>query len=66
MMTAEQRKACGLYEDPMHFEEAEKAVAAFPIMDVDIKYFVDGESEIAVGDILTIKITLTNKKLADK
>lgn len=64
-MTREQRQQTGIYEDAKEFEEVEKAVASFPLVDVDIKFFVEGEEEIAVGDILTIKLTITHKNLGD-
>ena len=35
-MTFEQRKACGIYEDPKLFEESEKAITCFPLIDVDL------------------------------
>lgn len=31
-----------------------------------MQYFVEGEKEIAVGDILTIKLTITHRNLGDK
>jgi hypothetical protein len=66
LMSREQRKEVGIYEDPKQFEEAEKAVGSFPVIDVKIEYFVEGEQEIAVGDILTIKLQLIHKNLSEK
>jgi hypothetical protein len=43
LMSREQRKEVGIYEDPKQFEEAEKAVGSFPVIDVKIEYFVEGE-----------------------
>lgn len=65
LMTPEQRKACDIYENPKHFEESEKAIKCFPVIDVAIEYFVEGEKEIAVGDILTIKLKITQKNLGE-
>jgi hypothetical protein len=31
----------------------------FPLIDLKVEYFVDGEKEIAVGDFLTYKFTIT-------
>ena len=64
-MTHEQRKACELYDNPKHFEESEKAIKCFPVIDVALEYFVEGEKEIAVGDILTIKLKVTQKNLGE-
>lgn len=65
-MTREQRLETGIYENKEEFEQVEKAVACLPLIDVEIKYFVEGEEEIAVGDILTIKLTVTHKNLNEK
>lgn len=35
----------------------------FPVVEMKIDAFVEGEKEIAVGDILTIKITVTQKNI---
>ena len=59
LMTREQREECAIYEDPKQFEEVERAIASFPLMDVEIKWEVEGEKDIAVGDILTITIKMT-------
>ena len=65
-LTTEERKSQGMYEDPKQFEDSEKTVKSFPIIDVEITTFVEGEQEIAVGDILTIKIVVTHLNLGDK
>jgi hypothetical protein len=31
-----------------------------------VEFFVEGEKEIAVGDILTIKVTINNLNLTEK
>ncbi len=66
MMNQEQRKAIGLYEDQKEFIESEKAISSLPLIDVKVEYFVEGEKEIAVGDIMTIRITLTHHNLGEK
>ncbi len=43
-----------LFDDEKIFEQTEKAIGCFPCIDVEIDYFVEGKSEIVVGDILTI------------
>jgi hypothetical protein len=48
------------------FLESEKALSCFPLIEIDIQYFVEGEKEIAVGDILTIKLTITQTFLKEK
>lgn len=61
-----QRKEAGVYDDPKLFEQSEKSIKCFPCIDVNIEYFVEGEKEIAVGDILTIKLSITHKNLEEK
>lgn len=65
-MTPEQRKALEIYDNQNDFEDSEKAIRSFPVIDVSIEYFVEGEKEIAVGDILTIKLKVTHKNLGEK
>jgi len=36
------------------------------VIEVDVKYEVEGEKEIAVGDLLTIKIIVTHLNLGEK
>ncbi len=62
-MTREQRKELEMYDNPKMFEQSELVVKCFPAIDVKIEYFVEGEKEIAVGDILTIKLTIDLKLL---
>ena len=64
-MTREQRLEVGLYEDMKLFEQCEKVIRCFPAIEVKIDYYVEGEKEIAVGDILTIKLTITHKTLKE-
>lgn len=64
-MSKEQRLQAAIYEDPKHFEDSEQSILSFPLIDVSIEYFVEGEKEIAVGDILTIKLKITHKNLKD-
>lgn len=65
-MSSEARKAIGMYETSKEFEDSEKAIPCFPLIDVEVSQFVDGEQEIAVGDIVTIKIQITHVNLIDK
>jgi hypothetical protein len=65
LLNKEQRKAAGVYEDPKQFDDSEKSINSFPVIDVEIEYFVEGEKEIAVGDILTIKLKITHKNLGE-
>ena len=37
-----------------------------PLIDVNVEYFVDGEKEIAVGDFMTVKMTITHRFLGEK
>jgi hypothetical protein len=64
--TREERRELGLYEDPKQFEDAEKAISSFPVIDVRTEYSVDGEPEVAVGDIVTIKFIITHVNLGEK
>ena len=43
----------------------EMAVKHFPIIDLKVEAFVEGEKEIAVGDLLTIKITVDQLNLKE-
>lgn len=45
--------------------DIEKAISVFPILDIKLHLEVSGEKEIAVGDILTIKITITQSNLKE-
>jgi hypothetical protein len=66
-LTRDERKALGMYEENIEqFEECEKVIQTFPIIDVNVKYEVEGETDIAVGDFLTIKITVTHLNLEEK
>ena len=65
-LSLDQRRELAIFgSDSQAFEDSEKALAAFPVIDVQVDYSVDGETEIAVGDILTIKIQITNRSLED-
>lgn len=66
LMNAEQRKAIGVYDNEKEFLESEMAISSFPLIEVKVEYFVEGEKEIAVGDIMTIKINLTHMNLEEK
>lgn len=58
-MTLDQRQGLAIFEDPKQFADSEKAISCLPVIDVDADYYVEGEKEVAVGDILTIKIVIT-------
>ena len=55
-LTTEERRALALYDDPKQFEDCEKTIKSFPVIDVNVTFEVEGEKDIAVGDLLTIKI----------
>jgi Sec63 Brl domain len=65
-LTTEERRALGLYDNPAHFEDCEKTIKSFPVIDLNVTYEVEGEKEIAVNDLLTIKISVTHVNLEDK
>ena len=47
-------------------EEVERAIAVFPVNEMKIDCFVEGENEIAVGDIMTVKVTITLLNFPEK
>lgn len=55
----------GMYDNPKEFEDAEKAIASFPLIDVEMSFMVEGEKEVAVGDILTIKLIVKHLNLGE-
>jgi len=55
-----------MYDSKEHFLDAEKAIKSFPLIDVKATHEVEGEVDIAVGDILTIKLTITHSNLEEK
>ena len=59
-LTKEDRKALGMYENPQEFEESERAVGSFPVITAESQHMVEGETDVAVGDILTIKLIITH------
>ena len=65
-MSKDDRKALAIYEDDSEWQDSEQALQCLPLIDVTTDYFVEGEKEIAVGDILTIKIQIDHKNLGDK
>jgi hypothetical protein len=65
-LTKEERLAMGMYSDMKQFEDCEKALVSFPLINVDVSFCVEGEKEIAVGDILTIKLTITHVNMQEK
>ena len=64
-MTTEERKALNLYSNPEHFNDSELAIKSLPVIDVNVTFGVEGETDIAVGDFLTIKIEITHLYLGD-
>jgi hypothetical protein len=64
-LTREQRQTMGMYDNHKLFEDAEKAIAAFPLIDVEMSFMVEGEKEVAVGDILTIKLVVKHLNLGE-
>jgi hypothetical protein len=42
-MTPEERKALQIVDNPQQLADIEQAIGVFPIIDVDIKFFVEGE-----------------------
>lgn len=66
-LTREQRKALALFDNDAEFEDHEQAVGCFPLIDIQIDVSVGGEvGEIAVGDILTMKLTIINVSITEK
>lgn len=63
-MSKEERKALDVFSDSERVE-VEKAIEVFPLIDVKVEHFVEGETEIAVGDILTIRITITQLNIKE-
>ena len=42
-LTMEERKAMNFFENDQQFQDAENALACFPVIDVNISFFVEGE-----------------------
>lgn len=60
-LKTDERKALDLYEGNIkQFEDSERSITSFPLIDVEVKQFVEGEADIAVGDILTIQLIITH------
>ena len=55
-----------MYDTKEEFLDAEKAIKCFPVINVESSYFVEGEKDIAIGDILTIKLVITHLNLEEK
>ncbi len=64
-LTPEERKGYNLFENPQEYEDSEQAISVFPLINLKVETFVDGEQEIAVGDFLTYKFTITLVNLKD-
>lgn len=67
ILKPEERKAiiAEAFDDAAQIDDIEKAISVFPEIDIKVDYFVEGEKEIAVGDVLTIKINITQLFLKD-
>lgn len=64
-LSTEERRAMGMYEDAREFEDCERAIKSFPLIDIKASYEVEGEKEVAVNDVLTIKIEITHLNLSE-
>jgi hypothetical protein len=63
-LTPSERNEIDLFSDK-ELKDVEAAVKHFPLIDLKVEAFVEGENDIAVGDLLTIKITVTQENLKD-
>lgn len=63
-LTPKERKEIDIFSDK-ELKDVEAAVNHFPLIDLKVEAYVEGENEIAVGDLLTIKITVTQENLKD-
>ena len=64
-LTSDERKELALHDDERQLDDIENAVSVFPLLDIKIECEVAGEKEIAVGDILTIRIHITQTNLKE-
>lgn len=51
--------------DEKEMKDVECAIQHFPLIDLKVEAYVEGENEIAVGDLLTIKITVNQENLKE-
>jgi hypothetical protein len=58
-LSGAERKELQLFDSEAEYEDCEKAIRVFPLVELKAELFVDGENEIAVGDFLTQKFTIT-------
>lgn len=58
-LTPQERKDLELFETPQQLDDCEKAIKVFPLIELTVEPKVEGEEEIAVGDFLTYKISIT-------
>ena len=65
-LTQSERQSMAMYDTKEEFLDAEKAIKCFPVINVESSYFVEGEKDIAIGDILTIKLVITHLNLEEK
>lgn len=54
-----------LFESEQEYKDMEAALKTFPLIDFSVESKVLGENDVAVGDILTIKIQIISKNLED-
>lgn len=54
-LTPQERKDFEIFNEK-ELKDVEAAIKTFPLIDLKVDAFVEGEKEIAVGDLLTIKI----------
>lgn len=64
-LSPDQRDQLGIYTNESEKKDIEECIKIFPIIEIKVEFYVDGEKEIAVGDFVTYKITVTQKNLAE-
>lgn len=52
-LSTSERKELQLFDNETEFNDCEKAIKVFPLVDLKVELYVDGENEVAVGDFLT-------------
>lgn len=63
-MTPSERKELDIFSEE-ELKDVECAIKQFPIIDLKVEVYVEGEQEIAVGDLLTIKISVDQLNLKE-
>jgi len=54
-----------IFDNPQQIADVEKALSVFPQIEINVEHYVEGEKEIAVGDVLTVKIVVTQPWLKE-